>query len=53
MQLVGGKVTSVILKLLKAEQVIGVSATYRGDAGINKIKTITKDLTFIKPPHQL
>lgn len=39
-QLVNGKVISVISKLLSAVKVIGVSATYRGDAGIKKITSI-------------
>ena len=49
-QLVNGKVLSVISKLLSAAKVIGVSATYRGDAGIKKITSILKDCVFVKPP---
>jgi len=30
--------------------VIGVSATFRGDAGIKKIKTILSDSLFITAP---
>ena len=52
-QLVNGKVISVVSKLLSAAQVIGVSATYRGNAGIQKITSILKDSVFIKPPQQL
>jgi len=33
--------------------VIGVSATYREDAGIKKITSILRDSVFIKPPQQL
>jgi hypothetical protein len=35
-----GKLVSVILKLKAATRLIGVSATYRGDAGVKKINTI-------------
>jgi hypothetical protein len=51
--LVNGKVVSVISKLLSAVKVIGVSATYRGDNGIDKITSILKDSALIKPPSQL
>jgi hypothetical protein len=47
---VNGKLVSVILKLKSTRQVIGVSATYRGNAGIKKISTIL-DASFIKSPH--
>jgi hypothetical protein len=33
--------------------VICVSATYRGDVGIDKITSILKNSVFIKPPRQL
>ena len=39
-QLVNGKMVSVISKLLSATKVIGVSATYRGNVGIDKIISI-------------
>ena len=35
--LVNGKFVSVIRLLIAAEKVIGVSATFRGDAGVKKI----------------
>ena len=38
--IVNGKLVSVILKLKAATGLIGVSATYRGDAGVKKINTI-------------
>ena len=47
--LVNGKIVSVILKLKAAAQLIGVSATYRGEAGIDKINTIM-NAQFIKTP---
>jgi len=37
---VNGKLVSAILKLKAATGLIGVSATYRGDAGVKKINTI-------------
>ncbi len=49
-KLVDGKIVSVISKLLNAFQVIGVSATYRGDAGIDKITSILDDSLYIKSP---
>jgi hypothetical protein len=52
-KLINGKVVSVISKLLAAVQVIGVSATYRGNAGIQKITSILYNSVFIKPPQQL
>ena len=52
-QLVSGKVTSVVSKLLAATQVIGVSATYRGDKGVDKIYQILQASTFIKSPQEL
>ena len=35
-----GKLVSVVLKLKAASKVIGVSATFRGEAGVDKISTI-------------
>ena len=35
-----GKLVSTVLKLKAAAKVIGMSATFRGDAGISKINTI-------------
>jgi hypothetical protein len=37
---VNKKLVSVILKLKAAAQVIGMSATYRGEAGVDKINAI-------------
>ena len=37
---VNGKMISTILKLRASAKLIGVSATFRGDAGIDKINTI-------------
>lgn len=48
-----GKVLSVISKLLSAARLVGVSATYRGDAGLDKITSILQNSVFIKPPQQL
>jgi hypothetical protein len=47
-----GKLISVIIKLKTAQKVIGMSATYRGNAGIKKISTIL-DASFIKSTHNL
>jgi len=47
-----GKLISVVLKLKAAVKLIGVSATYRGDAGIKKIGIIL-DTNFIKSPYNL
>jgi hypothetical protein len=49
-QLANGKALSVISRLLAASRVIGVSATYRGDAGIYNISTILQESVLIKPP---
>jgi hypothetical protein len=37
---VNGKLVSTILKLRASVKLIGVSATFRGDAGIDKLNTI-------------
>jgi len=37
---VNGNLISIIIKLKASERVIGVSATYRGEAGIYKINSI-------------
>lgn len=37
---VNGKLVSTILKLRSSVKLVGASATYRGDAGIDKINTI-------------
>lgn len=50
-EIVKGKLISVILKLKAAAQLIGVSATYRGEAGVDKINTIM-DAQFIITPVQ-
>jgi hypothetical protein len=49
---VNGKLVSTILKLKAAVQLIGVSATFRGDAGIKKISTIMES-QFIKTPAEI
>lgn len=36
-----------------SEKVIGVSATFRGDAGIKKIKSILADSLFLTAPRDL
>ena len=48
--IVNGKVVSVIGQLLAAERVIGVSATFRGEAGIKKIETLLPGCHFITSP---
>ena len=47
--IVNGRLASVILKLKAALKVIGVSATFRGEAGVDKITTIL-NACFIKSP---
>lgn len=47
-----GKLVSTILKLRAAAQLVGVSATFRSDAGIKKINTII-DAQFLKTPAQI
>ena len=42
-----GKLVSVIQRLSIAEKVIGVTATFRGNAGVKKIKTILPDTSFL------
>ena len=49
---VNGKFVSVVLKLKAAAKVIGVSATFRGEAGVDKITTIL-NARFIKSPFNL
>jgi hypothetical protein len=39
--------------LTASGRVIGVSATFRGDSGIKKIKTILPDSLFITAPGDL
>jgi hypothetical protein len=48
--LVNNKVVSIISKLIAAVKVIGVSATYRGYAGIEKITSILHNSVFISSP---
>ena len=52
-QLHNNKLVSHIQKLLSAEKVIGVSATYRGNNGIDKIANILKDSQYVQPPNIL
>jgi hypothetical protein len=51
-QVVNGALVSTILKLKNAARLIGVSATFRGDAGIKKISTIMES-QFIKTPTEI
>ena len=46
-----GKLISTILKFKAAAKLIGVSATYRGEAGSYKINSIM-DAQFLKSPVQ-
>ena len=48
-----GRFISVIQNLMAAKKVFGVSATFRGEAGIKKIKTILADTLFISAPQNL
>jgi hypothetical protein len=48
-----GRLISAVSQLKSAERVIGVSATFRGDAGIKKIKTILSDSNFLVSPGDL
>lgn len=48
-EVANGKLVSVILNLKAATQLIGMSATYRGDVGIDKINTIM-NAQFLKSP---
>jgi hypothetical protein len=50
--MIKGKLVSTILKLKATARLIGVSATYRGDVGIKKIKTIM-DAQFLKTSAQI
>ena len=47
------KIVSHIEKLLLAKSVIGVSATYRGDNGLDKIISVIRNSYFIQPTSQL
>jgi superfamily II DNA or RNA helicase len=49
---VNGKLVSTILKFKAANKLIGVSATFRGDAGIKKINNII-DAKFLKTPVEI
>jgi hypothetical protein len=51
-QVVNGKLVSTIFKLRNAAGLIGVSATFRGDAGIKKISTIMES-QYIKTPTEI
>ena len=53
LELVNGRLISVVQQLVSAWKVIGVSATFRSDAGIKKIKTILPDSSFITAPGEL
>ena len=47
-----GKLISTILKFITAVKLVGVSATFRGDAGIKKINSII-NAQLLKTPAQL
>lgn len=47
------KVISHIKKLLDAEKVIGVSATYRGDNGLDNINSVISENCYIQPANSL
>ena len=47
-----GKLISTILKFRAAVKLVGVSATFRGDAGIKKINSMI-NAQFLKTPVQL
>ena len=47
------KIVSHIEKLLLAKSVIGVSATYRGNNGLDKIISVLCNSYFIQPTSQL
>jgi hypothetical protein len=49
---VDGKLISTILKFRAAVKLVGVSATFRGDAGIKKINSMI-NAQFLKTPVQL
>jgi len=49
---VNGKLISVVQQLTLAEKIIGVSATFRGDAGVKKIKNILSDTLFLSAPEE-
>jgi len=49
---VDGKLISTILKFITAVKLVGVSATFRGDAGIKKINSII-NAQLLKTPVQL
>lgn len=53
LSVVNKRLISVIQQLKISEKVIGVSATFREDAGIKKIKTILVDSLFITIPRNL
>jgi len=48
-----GRLLSAVSQLTAAVRIIGVSATFRGDAGIKKIKTILTDSNFLTSPEKL
>lgn len=50
--IINGKLVSTIFKLRTADKLIGVSATYRGEAGIDKINTIMS-AQFLKTPDSI
>ena len=52
LKVVGGKLISVVQRLAVAHSVIGVSATFRGEIGLKKIKQMIPKSVFISSPIQ-
>ena len=50
---VNGRLVSVIQRLMTAYKVIGVSATFREEAGMKKITNILVDSLFITSPAEI
>lgn len=50
LRMIEGKLISVVQLLMSASKVVGVSATFRSDAGVKKIKTILPDTLLIAAP---
>lgn len=52
LQVIGGKLISVVQHFAIAHKVIGVSATFRGEIGLKKINQMIADSAFINSPFQ-
>lgn len=50
---INGRLVSVVQRLTAAHKVIGVSATFREEAGMKKINNILAKSTFIHPPIEI